>query len=113
MPMDPLGPAIDLCGIDVDPGREPVRDAWAETPRQKVGHESAGGGCERADEHHQCELGQVAARAIAVERDHDVRGCGKRDTRLFDRDDEEEENVLVLEHHEKEKADRVADHRGQ
>jgi len=99
--------------IDVDPRREPVRHGRTEAPRQEVRHERSKGGREGADEHHLRELGKVAARAITVERDDDVGRRGQRDTGLLDRDHEEEDDVLMLEHREKEEADRVADDRRQ
>ena len=111
--MDPFRPAIDLRRVDVYPGREPVRHRRTEAPREEIRHERAGGGREGADEHDLRELGEVSARPVAVERDDDVGRRGKRDTRLLDRDDKEENDVLVLEHREKEQADRVADDRRQ
>src|SRR5436309_14863758 len=111
--MDTVGPAIDLRRIDVDPPCEPMRDARAKPATEEVRHQRSGGRCERAYQHDLGELKQVAARSVAVERDDDVRRCGKWDTRLLDRHDEEEEDVLMLEDDEKEQANRVTDHGGQ
>ena len=96
--MDPFGPAVDLRRVDIDPCCEPVGDGRAEAPSEEVRDERPNGGRESANEDDLREIRQVAAGAESVERDHDVGGRGKRDAGLLDRDHEEQDDVLVLEH---------------
>ena len=111
--MDPFGPTVDLSWFDVDPGREPVRDRRAETTREKVRNERAGGGGQGAYEDDLRELRYIAARAVSEERDDHIGRGGQRNAGLLDRDDAEEDDVLVLQDRKEEKSDRVADDRRQ
>ena len=67
-------------------------------PSEEVRDERPNSGRESANEDDLREIRQVAAGAESVERDHDVGGRGKRDAGLLDRDHEEQDDVLVLEH---------------
>src|SRR5438034_397218 len=108
-----FGPAVDLRWVNVDPGRKPVRDRRAETTREKVRNERADGGGQGAYEDDLRELGYVAARAVSEERDDHIGRGGQRNPGLLDRDDAEEDDVLVLQDRKEQKSDRVADDRRQ
>ena len=85
----------------------------AEAKGDRVRHERAGGRRERAHEDHQGQLREIVPRAEAVEGDDHVGRSRKRDAGLFDRDDDEEDDVLMEEHEREQRADCLANESGQ
>src|SRR5438552_3878073 len=93
---DPYLPLVHAFRIDVDPARDPMRRRIAVLPRDEVGDERAERRRGRAREDDEREAGEVAARAVAVEHDHEIARRGQRHAGLLGRDDAEEREVLML-----------------